>query len=223
VDTEGRNIITVHRSIERCIQISKALWQIGLKSSVVPAINAFRESLLPHLFEFLKGVCSNNPVYRTIICQSLCSITLDVSGVSGPHRLDFMLLVSGGLWKWVRSSMRDVFFYSLLLDGIEYKKLLGKENSSASFFLFYLIFFSNTTGARFVDNYPALVEDFLQNDDEPEYSIMYISLQLFTTPTIALMLVKEHALLSVIMQSLLKHFSVAVFSPADVRHYFFFF
>ena len=65
--------------------------------------------------------------------------------------------------------------------------------------------------------YRCIVYDFLQMDEEPDYSIIYVSLQLFTTPTIAAYLVIEHHLLSTLIETLFEYFSQALYRPEMVR------
>ena len=92
--------------------------------------------------------------------------------------------------------MRDLFFYTLLLDDLQYKQILG---------------------ARFVALYRRIVDDFLMDDAEPDFSIIYVSLQLFTTPTIAAYLVTEHKLLTTLIETLYAYFEQALWPAHEVR------
>lgn len=104
------------------------------------------------------------------------------TGTTGRHeRVFFLLNDASALWKSLRITIRDLLFYSLLLESNEYKKVLG---------------------ACFVSSYKDLVRSHLMTDSEPELSNLFISLQLLTTPSISRYLVEEHDLLGVIINAL---------------------
>lgn len=71
-------------------------------------------------------------------------------------------------------------------------------------------------GARFVALYGRIARDYILDDMEPEYSIIYVTLQLFTTPTIAAYLVAEHDLLTTLLETLYDHFHQALIPASAV-------
>jgi hypothetical protein len=58
--------------------------------------------------------------------------------------------------------------------------------------------------------YGPIARDYILHDMEPEYSVIYVTLQLFTTPTIAAYLVAEHDLLTTLLETLYDHFHQAL-------------
>jgi hypothetical protein len=46
-------------------------------------------------------------------------------GAGTPERLDFLISYNSRLWKKARQAVRDLFFYSLLLDEMRFKQILG--------------------------------------------------------------------------------------------------
>ncbi|CAG8465516.1 1191_t:CDS:10 [Ambispora leptoticha] len=101
-------------------------------------------------------------------------------------RLDVLLTLDHRLWKDARSGLRDLYISTLIINS-EYKKILG---------------------IRFVRNYMKLVDAFLTQDREPEHSIILFTVQLFTVPTIATILVKNYNFLSTIF-TILRNFFIA--------------
>ena len=65
--------------------------------------------------------------------------------------------------------------------------------------------------------YHRIVDDFVRIDVEPDFSIIYVSLQLFTTPTIAAYLVTDHNLLATVLGTLSDYFARAII-PTDKVH-----
>ena len=65
--------------------------------------------------------------------------------------------------------------------------------------------------------YRRVVNDFVLVDIEPDYSIIYVSLQLFTTPTIAAYLVTDHNLLPTLFETLYDYFAQSLVPTERVR------
>ncbi|KAK9467241.1 hypothetical protein V1512DRAFT_152636 [Lipomyces arxii] len=84
-------------------------------------------------------------------------------------RLDYLMLFDLRFWKQARHSLKDLFM-STMISNLDYK---------------------STMGMHFAEVYPELVEQFMLADREPDCSMMVLSTQLFTCPTIATEIVKK--------------------------------
>ncbi|KAF8927096.1 hypothetical protein BGZ58_010633 [Dissophora ornata] len=104
-----------------------------------------------------------------------------------PHRklrIDWLLLLDLKFWKLPRASLREVYIGTLVLSP-KYKKFMA---------------------VRFAFNYLKIARAFLVVDREPELSIILFSVQLFTVPTIAEMLAREHNFVYILCQILISFF-----------------
>ncbi|KAG9290597.1 hypothetical protein G9A89_011560 [Geosiphon pyriformis] len=91
-------------------------------------------------------------------------------------RLDKFLTLDLRLWKEARAGLREIYIGTLVISS-EFKKVLG---------------------IRFARKYIRLADAFLVKDREPEHSIILFSVQIFTVPKIATLLVTQYSFLSTI-------------------------
>ncbi|KAG9323094.1 hypothetical protein KVV02_006809 [Mortierella alpina] len=99
-------------------------------------------------------------------------------------RIDWLLLLDLKFWKLPRANLREVYIGTLVLSP-KYKKFMA---------------------VRFAFNYLKIARAFLIVDREPELSIILFSVQLFTVPTIAEMLAREHNFIYILCQILISFF-----------------
>ncbi|KAG0208840.1 hypothetical protein BGX28_000315 [Mortierella sp. GBA30] len=99
-------------------------------------------------------------------------------------RIDWLLLLDLKFWKLPRANLREVYIGTLVLSP-KYKKFMA---------------------VRFAFNYLKIARAFLIVDREPELSIILFSVQLFTVPTIADMLAREHNFIYILCQILISFF-----------------
>ncbi|KAI1315623.1 hypothetical protein EDD11_000575 [Mortierella claussenii] len=99
-------------------------------------------------------------------------------------RIDWLLLLDLKFWKLPRANLREVYIGTLVLSP-KYKKFMA---------------------VRFAFNYLKIASAFLVVDREPELSIILFSVQLFTVPTIAEMLAREHNFIYILCQILISFF-----------------
>ncbi|KAL1921436.1 uncharacterized protein VTP21DRAFT_11152 [Calcarisporiella thermophila] len=100
-------------------------------------------------------------------------------------KIDWLLVHDLRLWKEVRGALRELYIGTLVVSP-EYKKVMG---------------------IRFARNYGTLSNHFLLRDREMEHSVMLFSVQLFTVPSIAYMLVNEYNFLSTVFAILQMYFT----------------
>ncbi|KAK9448963.1 uncharacterized protein V1518DRAFT_427403 [Limtongia smithiae] len=85
-------------------------------------------------------------------------------------RLDYLMLFDIRLWKVARLNVKSILM-STMISNLDYKM---------------------TIGMHFASLYPELIEQYMLADREPELSVILLSTQLFTCPTIATEIVKKY-------------------------------
>ncbi|RUS18204.1 hypothetical protein BC937DRAFT_89041 [Endogone sp. FLAS-F59071] len=111
-------------------------------------------------------------------------------------RLDWIMLFDRRLWKEARISMRDIIIRTLIIHP-EYKKICG---------------------IRFARNYLKLADSYLFKDREPEHTIFLLSLQIFTVPKLAALLVDRYNFLGTLYCSLQNLFAYDAIIPTGNQH-----
>ncbi|RUP52467.1 hypothetical protein BC936DRAFT_145224, partial [Jimgerdemannia flammicorona] len=110
-------------------------------------------------------------------------------------RLDWLMLVDRRLWKEVRICMRDMFIGALIIKQ-EYKKIFA---------------------IRFARNYLKLADSFLFKDREPEHTVFLLSVQVFTVPRLAALLVNHYNFFGTLCSSLRNLFTYDTVIPSTPR------
>ncbi|XP_029387505.1 E3 ubiquitin-protein ligase UBR2 isoform X2 [Mus pahari] len=122
--------------------------------------------------------------YSDGLRRILCQVGLQ-EGPDGENSslVDRLMLNDSKLWKGARSVYHQLFMSSLLMD-LKYKKLFA---------------------LRFAKNYRQLQRDFMEDDHERAVSVTALSVQFFTAPTLARMLITEENLMTVIIKAFMDH------------------
>ncbi|XP_044285628.1 E3 ubiquitin-protein ligase UBR2 isoform X2 [Varanus komodoensis] len=122
--------------------------------------------------------------YSDGLRRILCQVGLQ-EGPEGENSslVDKLMLSDSKLWKGARSVYHQLFMSSLLMD-LKYKKLFA---------------------IRFARNYRQLQRDFMEDDHERPVSVTALSVQLFTVPTLARMLIIEENLMATIISTFMDH------------------
>ncbi|KAF2402486.1 hypothetical protein EJ06DRAFT_490957 [Trichodelitschia bisporula] len=111
-------------------------------------------------------------------------------------RLDYLILFDLRMWKKLRTDLRDVFISTVVT----------------------LPFFKRLLGLRFAGVYTVLAELYLIADREPEHSIISLSLQMLTTPSITVEIVERGNFLTNLMAILYTFLTTRqVGYPSDVN------
>ncbi|XP_044749932.1 E3 ubiquitin-protein ligase UBR2 [Coccinella septempunctata] len=116
------------------------------------------------LLAWLQGLLSHSSALRNIFAETALKET-----ESEPSIIKSMLLRDSSLWKSARTHWHRLFISGMLPE-YENKKALAKI---------------------FTKNYGHVLKDFIRDDHDHSYSIASLSVQLFTTPSIALNLIEE--------------------------------
>uniref|UniRef100_A0A8C0KC13 E3 ubiquitin-protein ligase n=1 Tax=Canis lupus dingo TaxID=286419 RepID=A0A8C0KC13_CANLU len=132
------------------------------------------------LLSWLGNVIGYSDGLRRILCQ----VGLQ-EGPDGENSslVDRLMLNDSKLWKGARSVYHQLFMSSLLMD-LKYKKLFA---------------------IRFAKNYERLQSDYVTDDHDREFSIADLSVQIFTVPSLARMLITEENLMTIIIKTFMDH------------------
>ncbi|XP_065769332.1 E3 ubiquitin-protein ligase UBR2 isoform X4 [Muntiacus reevesi] len=132
------------------------------------------------LLSWLGSIIGYSDGLRRILCQ----VGLQ-EGPDGENSslVDRLMLSDSKLWKGARSVYHQLFMSSLLMD-LKYKKLFA---------------------VRFAKNYERLQSDYVTDDHDREFSIADFSVQIFTVPSLARMLITEENLMTIIIKTFMDH------------------
>uniref|UniRef100_A0A8C0H1L1 E3 ubiquitin-protein ligase n=1 Tax=Chelonoidis abingdonii TaxID=106734 RepID=A0A8C0H1L1_CHEAB len=151
-----------------------------LKVQVMHSSIVAHQSFGLKLLTWLGNVIGYSDGLRRILCQ----VGLQ-EGPDGENSslVDKLMLSDSKLWKGARSVYHQLFMSSLLMD-LKYKKLFA---------------------IRFTRNYERLQSDYVKDDHDREFSIADLSVQIFTVPSLARMLITEENLMTTIIKTFMDH------------------
>uniref|UniRef100_A0A671S188 E3 ubiquitin-protein ligase n=1 Tax=Sinocyclocheilus anshuiensis TaxID=1608454 RepID=A0A671S188_9TELE len=122
--------------------------------------------------------------YSDALRRILCQVGLQ-RGPEGENSslVDTLMLCDSKMWKGARNVYHQLFMSSLLMDS-KYKKLFA---------------------IQFAKNYECLQSDYVKDDHDREFSVTYLSVQMFTVPSLARMLITEENLMTTIIRTFMDH------------------
>ncbi|KAJ3118203.1 hypothetical protein HDU96_003243 [Phlyctochytrium bullatum] len=215
VDTMGRDIVTAQKSLQKSLHIARGISSPtgtahgSLTVTVRLADDAYRETVASFLVSWLRNLLrravgvqkkdgetyeSAADVVREILCEVLCAPRLHVRSQlagkaydedtfhsSGPEpcRLDYLMAFEFKFWKSLRNTLKELYISVLVVQGEDYKKFL-------------------VTAKRFAHCYLMMSHVYLLEDREWDLSIINLSVQLLTVPTIAAQLVESTNFIAVL-------------------------
>ncbi|EGN92926.1 hypothetical protein SERLA73DRAFT_163768 [Serpula lacrymans var. lacrymans S7.3] len=193
IDELGREVVDMNTNVTRLLEIARTFSTIEIGVTVRRAYDTFREQIVVVLIEWLVDLTRSRLgadilVIREVIASEMLSprkrennffssspqLPNVVADIPNPCRLDWLFLYHPRLWKKPRLTLKEIYA-SLLTLSHQHKVVIA---------------------GRFANVYPRLVDAYLLVDREAETSIKYFALQLFTTPSVALHIVRHHNLVS---------------------------
>ncbi|KZT42813.1 hypothetical protein SISSUDRAFT_979604 [Sistotremastrum suecicum HHB10207 ss-3] len=193
IDEQGRDVVEMDKNVGRLLQIAQLIAQIDLGVTIRRVHDYFREQIAAVVIEWIvdltqSRVGSDYITIRELISSELLaprkkdssSLTTNqeatkvYSEVRDPARLDWMFLYHTRLWKKPRLSLKQVYVSVLTL---------SHEHKLA-------------VAVHFANVYHRIIDSYLLIDREAETSIKYFALQLFTVPSIAQHIVRQHNIIS---------------------------
>ncbi|KIS71625.1 uncharacterized protein UMAG_00067 [Mycosarcoma maydis] len=215
VDKHGREIIEVGSDLRRLHQIARVLHSIDLAVTIRPAFDVFAEEVIQIVLNFLMDLSNCNLYLPSSHGATTLSSSIPLSSWLGqplkPDAAAFKHIVARSFFtpfhplKPIEAGSmspeffdpRDLTHYEglLLMDC----KLWKSARIDIKALLMSLIArreIKKEVALRFAKIYPKLVETFMIKDREQEYSICFLTVQLFSVPSIATMLVDKVGFLS---------------------------
>uniref|UniRef100_A0A2K6UKU0 E3 ubiquitin-protein ligase n=1 Tax=Saimiri boliviensis boliviensis TaxID=39432 RepID=A0A2K6UKU0_SAIBB len=185
VDRDGRRSVR-YGDFQYCEQAKSVIVRNTSRQTKPLKVQVMHSSIVAHqnfglkLLSWLGSIIGYSDGLRRILCQ----VGLQ-EGPDGENSslVDRLMLNDSKLWKGARSVYHQLFMSSLLMD-LKYKKLFA---------------------VRFAKNYQQLQRDFMEDDHERAVSVTALSVQFFTAPTLARMLITEENLMTIIIKTFMDH------------------
>ncbi|XP_032756485.1 E3 ubiquitin-protein ligase UBR2 isoform X2 [Rattus rattus] len=185
VDRDGRRSVR-YGDFQYCDQAKTVIVRNTSRQTKPLKVQVMHSSVAAHQNFGLKALSWLGSVigYSDGLRRILCQVGLQ-EGPDGENSslVDRLMLNDSKLWKGARSVYHQLFMSSLLMD-LKYKKLFA---------------------VRFAKNYRQLQRDFMEDDHERAVSVTALSVQFFTAPTLARMLITEENLMTVIIKAFMDH------------------
>ncbi|XP_053331248.1 E3 ubiquitin-protein ligase UBR1 isoform X2 [Spea bombifrons] len=148
-----------------------------LRVEVLPALVMAHQSLALSLGIWLNKLLAYSSDFRQIFCQ----VCLTASSNQQCY-VSQLILWDAKLHKGVRKVLHDLIFSSFFME-VEYKKLFAVE---------------------FVKHYKQVQKEYMDDDRDRNISVTAFSVQVFTVPTLARLLIEEQNVIKVITETLLE-------------------
>ncbi|XP_073666813.1 E3 ubiquitin-protein ligase UBR2 isoform X6 [Tursiops truncatus] len=185
VDRDGRRSVR-YGDFQYCEQAKSVIVRNTSRQTKPLKVQVMHSSIVAHqnfglkLLSWLGSIIGYSDGLRRILCQ----VGLQ-EGPNGENSslVDRLMLSDSKLWKGARSVYHQLFMSSLLMD-LKYKKLFA---------------------VRFAKNYERLQSDYVTDDHDREFSIADLSVQIFTVPSLARMLITEENLMTIIIKTFMDH------------------
>ncbi|XP_027131316.1 E3 ubiquitin-protein ligase UBR2 [Larimichthys crocea] len=185
VDRDGRKSVR-YGDFQFCEQAKSVIVRNTSRQSKPLRVEVMHSSVVAHQCFALKALSWLGQViqYSDGLRRILCQVGLQ-TGPEGENSslVDQLMLNDSKMWKGARNIYHQLLMNSLLMD-LKYKKIFA---------------------IQFAKNYRRLQTDFLEDDHDRGVSVTSLSVQLFTVPTMARMLMVEENLMTTIIRTFVDH------------------
>ncbi|XP_068597074.1 LOW QUALITY PROTEIN: E3 ubiquitin-protein ligase UBR2 [Brachionichthys hirsutus] len=185
VDRDGRKSVR-YGDFQFCEQAKSVIVRNTSRQSKPLRVEVMHSSVVAHQRFALKALSWLGQViqYSDGLRRTLCQVGLQ-RGPEGENSslVDQLMLNDSKMWKGARNIYHQLLMNSLLMD-LKYKKIFA---------------------IQFAKNYRRLQTDFMEDDHERVVSVTSLSVQLFTVPTMARMLMVEESLMKTIIGTFVDH------------------
>ncbi|ORY89075.1 hypothetical protein BCR35DRAFT_300874 [Leucosporidium creatinivorum] len=205
VDTYGRDVIYISSDPAQLLAVTKLIAAIELGVTVRTARETFAEGVVGELVGVLRDLCDvrvgeEGGVLSEVVSSVLLGPWRGAGGEQEAPTSRFQKLVQSDakLWKEARKGLAEVFV-TLLGVSAEVKMELS---------------------VQFAQTYSQVAEAYLLTDREPENSIIFFGVQIFTVPSVSAYLVSQHHFLSHLIAILFAFFTEQLDSshPSGKKH-----
>uniref|UniRef100_A0A8C8H7V6 E3 ubiquitin-protein ligase n=1 Tax=Oncorhynchus tshawytscha TaxID=74940 RepID=A0A8C8H7V6_ONCTS len=185
VDRDGRKSVRFG-DFAFCEQAKSVIVRNTSRQSKPLRVQVMHSSVVAHQCFALKALHWLGHVigYSDALRRILCQVGLE-RGPEGENSslVDTLMLCDSKMWKGARNVYHQLFMSSLLMD-LKYKKLFA---------------------IQFAKNYERLQSDYVKDDHDREFSVTDLSVQMFTVPSLARMLITEENLMTTIIRTFVDH------------------
>ncbi|SCV71410.1 BQ2448_2998 [Microbotryum intermedium] len=196
IDTHGRAIVVNSNDPARLVVIARVISAIDLAVTVRLSTETFYEQVVGELIDMLRDLTNVDVGGKgSVLTETIAKIFLQpYGGDEATTRFQKLVQADAKLWKDARKNLSEFYVF-----------LLGVSSSVKS-----------ELSIQFARMYSSIAETYLLADREPENSIIFFGVQVFTTPSVAARLTSEYAFLSHLI-SILYSFFTEQFDPAHNR------
>uniref|UniRef100_A0AAR2KYN6 E3 ubiquitin-protein ligase n=1 Tax=Pygocentrus nattereri TaxID=42514 RepID=A0AAR2KYN6_PYGNA len=185
VDRDGRKSVR-YGDFQFCEQAKSVIVRNTSRQTKPLRVQVMHSSVVAHQCFALKALNWLGQIirYSDALRRILCQVGLQ-KGPEGENSslVDTLMLCDSKMWKGARNIYHQLFMSSLLMD-LKYKKQFA---------------------IQFAKNYERLQSDYVKDDHDREFSITDLSVQIFTVPSLARMLITEENLMTTIIRTFLDH------------------
>ncbi|XP_029925864.1 E3 ubiquitin-protein ligase UBR2 isoform X3 [Myripristis murdjan] len=185
VDRDGRKSVRFG-DFQFCEQAKSVIVRNTSRQSKPLRVQVMHSSVVAHQCFALKALGWLGQIiqYSDGLRRVLCQVGLQ-KGPEGENSslVDTLMLCDSKMWKGARNVYHQLLMNSLLMD-LKYKKLFA---------------------IQFAKNYERLQSDYVKDDHDREFSITDLSVQMFTVPSLARMLMVEENLMTTIIRTFVDH------------------
>ncbi|XP_074531459.1 E3 ubiquitin-protein ligase UBR2 isoform X2 [Halichoeres trimaculatus] len=185
VDRDGRKSVR-YGDFQFCEQAKSVIVRNTSRQSKPLRVQVMHSSVVAHQCFALKALSWLGQViqYSDGLRRILCQVGLQ----KGPEEensslVDKLMLNDSKMWKGARNIYHQLLMNSLLMD-LKYKKIFA---------------------IQFAKNYERMQCDYVRDDHDREFSITDLSVQMFTVPSLARMLMVEENLMTTIIRTFVDH------------------
>uniref|UniRef100_A0A3Q4MJ36 E3 ubiquitin-protein ligase n=1 Tax=Neolamprologus brichardi TaxID=32507 RepID=A0A3Q4MJ36_NEOBR len=185
VDRDGRKSVR-YGDFQFCEQAKSVIVRNTSRQSKPLRVQVMHSSVVAHQCFALKALSWLGQIiqYSDGLRRILCQVGLQ-KGPEGENSslVDRLMLNDSKMWKGARNIYHQLLMNSLLMD-LKYKKIFA---------------------IQFAKNYERLQSDYVKDDHGREFSITDLSVQMFTVPSLARMLMVEENLMTTIIRTFVDH------------------
>ncbi|OCT68575.1 E3 ubiquitin-protein ligase UBR1 isoform X3 [Xenopus laevis] len=187
-EREGRRAVKKGTS-QQCQEVAESLKtnseNVSLKPFRVEVLHGHvmaHQSFALSLANWLNKLLAYSSDFRQIFCQVCLEREPKPSSFTHTCYVSLLILKDSKLHKGVRKVLHDLIFSSFFME-MEYKKQFAIE---------------------FVKHYKQIQKEYMSDDQDRNISVTAISVQVFTVPTLARLLIEEQNVIKVITETLLE-------------------
>lgn len=181
VDREGRSIVKCS-SFNDCNHVKGLVERITSHHSPKPLrVTVMHTSVVAHqifalrLLSWMQQLIGGCRGFRVLFAEVISRPRVQ----SGKSILESIMLHDTQLWKSARTQWHQLFITGMLME----------QNSKKTF------------SGVFTRNYPSLMKEYIADDHDHSLSITSLSVQIFTVPTLAHMLIMDENILAILLRT----------------------